>query len=177
MIDDDEIARPAPPRAYEPSDQILRVPTSALSATLDLLQSAGRRECCVFWYGRRTEAGGSVASVRAPAQRMTWGNYSVSAGAMSEMTRDLPEDLRPLAQIHSHPGVRVEHSRYDDQMVASRRALSIVFPSYGRINGPWPSGIGVHEWQLDYWHFLAPDLAARRVRVVEAQSIDARDFR
>jgi hypothetical protein len=48
-------------------------------------------------------------------------------------------------------------------MVSSRKALSLVFPSYGHFRGRFPTGIGVHEWQNEYWYLLDTDDATRRV--------------
>jgi len=43
------------------------------------------------------------------------------------------------------------------------RALSVVFPAYGLWRRVWPDGVGVHEFQDDYWHLLSPEVAAARV--------------
>jgi hypothetical protein len=94
---------------------------------------------------------------------MSWGNYNVPPDALAEVVHRLPGDLKPLAQLHSHPGLGVEHSMYDDRMVSSRRALSLVFPFYGRVPAMFPLGVGVHEWQIDYWHLLSLEQARRRV--------------
>jgi hypothetical protein len=162
---EDDLFRAPPAHPYQPVDLQLRLPADALTATIDLLCRAGRRESGLFWYGPRDSAGnGSVAYVVAPRQRMTWGNYAVSAQALAEIVHRLPGDWKPLAQVHSHPGPRVEHSNYDDRMVSSRRALSLVFPSYGQRSEPFPIGVGIHEWQNDYWHLL--DLASAQQRVL-----------
>ena len=79
--------------------------------------------------------------------------------------------------MHSHPGLSVEHSTYDDRMASSRRALSLVFPCYGRCpNAAFPTGVGVHEWQSDYWHLLDLERARRRVVVVDG-GVKVEDFR
>ncbi len=70
-----------------------------------------------------------------------------------------------LAQLHTHPGRLVEHSAYDDLCVNSRKALSLVFPNYGRWSERWPNRIGVHEYQ-GYWYLLSETDAARRVIVI-----------
>lgn len=74
-----------------------------------------------------------------------------------------PQNLTIVGAVHSHPGRGVEHSRYDDQMTPSRRALSIVFPHYGRWSGSWARGVGVHEYIDKYWHLLPEEDAQRRV--------------
>ncbi|WP_194473434.1 Mov34/MPN/PAD-1 family protein [Bradyrhizobium sp. CCBAU 51753] len=168
MIDaEDYLRRPPPARPYEPAAQQLSVPAAAIGATLRLLQGAQNRECGLFWYGVRDHAGnGTVCHVAAPRQHMTWGNFHVAPEALAEIVHRLPDGWKPLAQVHSHPGTRVEHSNYDDRMMSSRRSLSVVFPSYGRLNTAFPLGVGVHEWQVDYWHLLDDEQARRRVRVV-----------
>jgi hypothetical protein len=165
MDSEDDLLRPLPLSLYRPVDLQLRVSPDALTATLDLLRRAGNRESGLFWYGPRDPVGnGTVAYVVAPRQRMSWGNYHVSAQDLGEVVYRLPDNWKPLAQVHSHPGFRVEHSNYDDSMVSSHRVLSLVFPSYGRGVEPFPNGVGVHEWQDDYWHLL--DLASVRRRIV-----------
>jgi hypothetical protein len=165
---EDESCRPAPLRPYQPGSDRLRLPASALTATLSLLQRAGRRESGLFWYGTKDAVGNArVAYVVAPRQRMTWGNYLVSAEALAEVVHRLPDDWKPLAQVHSHPGLRIEHSIYDDRMASSRRALSLVFPCYGDLREKFPGTVGVHEFQNDYWYLLDAENAARRVTVCD----------
>jgi proteasome lid subunit RPN8/RPN11 len=180
MRDEDFTFRRGPATAYRPSGAVLSLPVNALEATLGLLQRSGRRESCVFWYGTRDRETGlsAVRAVLAPVQTMRPGNYAVSAAAMSQMvTLVTAEDWKPLAQIHSHPGKGVRHSAYDDEMASSRRALSIVFPFYGHWHGRWPTGVGVHEHQNDYWHTLLNQDAARRVEVVEKAPLLIKDLR
>lgn len=164
MENEDEPFRPAPLRPYQPGNDQLRAPTPALTVTLSLLQRAGRRESGLFWYGPKDAVGNAcVAYVVAPRQRMSRGNYFVSAEALAEVVHRLSDDWKPLAQIHSHPGLRVEHSIYDDRMASSRRALSLVFPCYGRLHQRFPLTVGIHEFQNDYWYMLDAENAARRV--------------
>ena len=161
----------------QPPAITLTVPAGAISGTLQLLQRAGQRECGVFWYGPRDQLGnGRVAYVTAPRQRMAPGNYGVNAAALTEIVNTLPTEWKILAQVHSHPGRRVEHSNYDDKMASSQKALSLVFPLYGRDTSPFPSGVGVHEWQRDYWHLLDEECARRRLAVVTGE-VRVQDFR
>jgi hypothetical protein len=167
---EDDFLRPPPPQPYRPVDAQLYVPADAVIATADLLRRAGQRESAVFWYGPREAPGaGTVAYVVAPRQRMSWGNYSVSPEGLAEVANRLAKDWRPLAQVHSHPGARVEHSMYDDHALSSRRALSLVFPFYGQVVEPFLQGVGVHEWQNGYWHLLERSLAQRRVVVCDGE--------
>lgn len=168
MDSEDELWRPKPSRPYESTTARLQVPQAALDGTSRLLQRAGRRESGVFWYGSKdSDGGGTVKYIVAPPQRMAPRNYHVSAGALTDIVSRLPNDWKALAQVHSHPGIRVEHSCYDDRMASSRRALSLVFPLYGRATDPFPAGIGVHEFQIDYWHLLDEETAAKRILVCD----------
>ena len=165
---EDELRRPPPRTLYRPVRLQLKVPGDAVKATISLLQRAGSRESGVFWYGERDADGnGLVAYVAAPRQRMSWGNYHVPPDALAEVVNRLSGNWKPLAQLHSHPGLGVEHSTYDDRMASSGRALSLVFPFHGRLHSTFPLGVGVHEWQDDYWHLLSLEQASRRVVLCE----------
>ena len=83
--------------------------------------------------------------------------------AVSAATR--PSGWVCLAQVHSHPGAFVEHSRYDDENASSQRILSMVIPNYGRWRRRWPKGLGVHECQNEYWHQLSDSDATLRVQI------------
>lgn len=177
MEDEDFLRRPPAPSPYAIGSGLLQIPPSAIAATRFLLQRAGRREACVFWYGDRSGDISIVRSVRAPRQRCMPGNYHVEPEWMSDLVRSMPDGWRPLAQIHSHPGVNTEHSRYDDRMISSKKLLSLVFPTYGTALAPWPRGVGVHEWQADYWHMLKPVEVDRRVTLVSDFSVEVKDLR
>ena len=113
------------------------------------------------------------SAVMMPKQLNRAGNYAVSAGAMLEVANvGRPRGWTVVGAIHSHPGTFVEHSRFDDEMTPSRRAVSIVFPGYGDWRGPWPRNLGVHSYSGDYWHLLTDAEAAKRVKVDdEAQAL------
>ena len=178
MADAGKMGRPRPLRPYAPTEATLFVPAEAITATMLLLQAAGRREACTFWYGKREGTNSTVTAVRAPAQHSTPFNFHVDEVALSLMAATLADDLRPLVQVHSHPGHDVEHSRYDDVMIGSKRALSLVFPLYGQ-DVPiavWHEQVGVHEWQESYWHLLPPSLARNRL-IVTVGAVDVRDLR
>lgn len=171
-----DVWRQAAVTPYQPTDAQLQVPIAAVEATFRMLSARGPSEACVFWYGRRDGGNGLVTDVRAPAQVSTRFNYHVDERAFSRMADTIAPELRPLEQIHSHPGKDVEHSPYDDEMVASRNALSIVFPFYGCNSVAGLTGLGVHEHQHNYWHLLLPEQAARRVITIAGQ-VHIRDLR
>jgi hypothetical protein len=159
---------------------VLRVSADAVATTTALLRSVDRRESCCLWLGERDQTGGGVVrAVVVPRQRNAWGNYQVDVSAMMQVAEAFDgRGWSNLAQLHSHPGRGVEHSRYDDRMASSRRALSLVFPFYGHWTGPWPYDVGVHEFVDDYWHLLSRSDAARRVVVGDGSApIELADFR
>ena len=162
-----------------PEQRVLRVPVPALAKTRAVFAPYARPgyrvEACCFWYGAYDEETGCgcVEAVVVPRQENHWGHYHVTADAMAEVSAATsPLGWRNLSQVHTHPGVGVEHSRYDDEHANSRKALSIVLPHYGRIPRRWPDGVGVHEFQGGYWHLLTPGDAARRVVVVRTSVRD-----
>jgi len=126
-----------------------------------------RVEFCVFWYGMRINANeAKVSAVVVPEQRNTPGNYRVLPKAMDavlEATR--PRGWVNLAQLHTHPGEWVGHSQYDDEMANSRRALSLVFPRFGRPSRSWIRKIGVHEFIAGEWRRLSVRRVKERLRL------------
>jgi hypothetical protein len=161
---------------------ILSVPTHAIRTTAAILRSAGAAEACCFWFGRRDSAGsGFVEAILVPQQQNRPGNYHVAPEAMIRVADAVRNrGWKNLAQIHSHPGDGVQHSGYDDQMANSRRALSLVFPRYGRMPGAWrwrawiwrlwpapfPRAIGVHAFRDGRWVYLDPPAISLAIRLV-----------
>lgn len=179
MIDDTDYTpwwmRPTPPVPYEWSGRVLTVPESALMQMTAAFQKYARRrrEACCFWYGQTDDQGnGQVAAVVLPTQRNATGNYSITGEAMSVVSRATrPYGWRNLAQVHTHPGTWVDHSAYDDTHVNSRQALSLVLPNYGAWVEPWPTGVGVHEFQAGWWHRLTVEQIVLRIRVLPAYQL------
>ncbi|MDA9504962.1 hypothetical protein XI09_09675 [Bradyrhizobium sp. CCBAU 11386] len=176
---DDQIRRSPPQQPYQANSAILYVPKSALEQTVRVLQAAVRVETCCFWYGRDLPGGcGRVEAVVVPPQRGTWGNYDVTGDAMAAVSAATrAKRWVALAQVHSHPGDWVEHSRYDDARAISRGVLSVVFPRYGHWTGPWPHRAGIHEFQINYWHLLSIADAARRLVLEGAGTVSFLDLR
>lgn len=181
--DQESIRRPPPPGAYTPTRQVLRLPEDVLALTLHVFaEYAPRRvEACCFWYGEQDSSGGTVRAVVIPPQLNSWGHFSIPGVAMEAVSRATrPYGWRNLTQLHSHPGVNVEHSRYDDQFVNSRQALSIVLPAYGRWSQRWPAGLGLHEYQ-GYWYLLTAQQASQRVVITPSSGkgvlLDVRQHR
>lgn len=169
-LPDDETSfewRPRPAEPYRKPQAVLWLSERALEATLCVLRQYRRLEAACFWYGLRDGTdNGFVKAVVTPFQLNRRGNYhipSASISAISAATRAYGWVC--LAQVHSHPGLSVEHSCYDDDNASSQRILSVVIPSYGNWREHWPKGIGVHECQNGYWHLLLESDAALRIQL------------
>jgi len=83
--------------------------------------------------------------------------------------------LALLAQLHSHPDDRIEHSEGDDDLVLMpfEGMLSIVAPWYGRVGLRPLAGLGVHQFQDGRWVLADPAGVAERLRLLPAE-IDLR---
>lgn len=177
----EDTSRSRPTVPYHRTGAVLTVPRIALAITFDVFEPYAQRrvEAGCFWYGERDPAGNAtVRAVVVPKQTNTWGNYRVSADAMAAVAASTrPSGWLNLAQLHTHPGKGIEHSRYDDEHANSRRALSLVFPTYGRCGRVWSSAIGTHEWQDEFWHLLTPEVSAERVQIVAEGDITLVDVR
>lgn len=179
MNDETILWRPRPPSQYAPTGKVLTVSAQTLARTAAVLRAAGTVEFACLWLGSLDDNGnGLVKALVVPMQINRPRNYSVPGEAMlkvAELAR--AQGWTVVGAIHSHPGQGVEHSRYDDEMTPSRRAVSIVIPRYGHWSGPWPRGLGVHEYFEKYWHFLSDEHARKRVILSEAPEAPMFDLR
>lgn len=176
------LRRPTPDFDYVLTSKVLFVPVNIFEQTKRVFHPyhCGKVEACCFWYGKRDELdNGYVSTIVIPKQKNSWGNFAISPYAMeriSNLTRR--KGLLNLAQIHTHPGINVEHSTFDDSNVNSRRALSIVLPFYGAWQGNWWNAIGVHDFQKEYWFLLDEFNAVKKIKLLndlgEVEIIDAR---
>lgn len=121
------------------------------------------------------DGNGLVHAVVVPKQINRPRNYVVPGEAMLEVAcLARAHGWTVVGAIHCHPGNSVEHSSYDDQMTPSRRAVSIIWPNFGRCADEWPRGLGVHEYFENYWHLLSD--ADARTRVVLTDALQAQTF-
>lgn len=160
----------SPPRPYAPGGKTMMLPAQLPGAVAARLgPGAGERaEGGGLLYGRRGVDSGPdmVIAFVLPPQIRNARNYRVpreGIAAASAATRE--RGWVALGQIHTHPGVNVEHSWFDDRNAISSKALSLVAPRYGADESAWLEGVGVHEFQLDWWHLLEPAQASARVQL------------
>lgn len=179
IMDNSMLWRPRPPTPYRPSGRTTRAGSLVLATTLQTLRSTGRTEAGCLWLGRVEDSGDAIVeAVVVPKQTNRARNYSIAAGAMQQVAVVArPRKWTLVAAVHSHPGASVEHSEYDDQIVPSRSALSLVFANYGASQGKWPDGVGVHEFTDNYWHLLPAADAARRVVFADGPPFKLFDLR
>lgn len=179
MKDDSIPWRPAPPSPYRATGRRTVASTRALRLTGELLRAVGPLEAACLWLGRFDPHGDAVVEgLVVPKQANRPRNYSISANAMQEVAAVArPNKWTLVASVHSHPGSSVEHSEYDDRMAPSRSALSLVFSHYGHQEGPWPIGIGVHEYIDNYWHLLPAPAAESRISFADGIGIELLDLR
>jgi hypothetical protein len=159
-----------PPRPYAPGGKTTTLPGDLPCAVAARLgPDAGERaEGGGLLYGRRGLDGGPdvVSAFVLPPQIRNARNYRVpreGIAAASAATRG--SGWVVLGQVHTHPGINVEHSWFDDRNAISAKALSLVAPNYGADESAWLDGVGVHEFQVDWWHLLEPDRARARVQI------------
>lgn len=157
--------RKPPTSAYVPNDRILVLHPAVVDALRDVADGYvdDEFEWCVLLYGTLKDAVAAVEFVVVPEQDNHPTYYNVSGDAMAAAAAAVDDRLL-VGQVHAHPGIDVEHSPVDDAKAASRKAVSIVLPHYG-ITLPAIDGIGVHDYQQNYWYLLPPALSSLRVRL------------
>lgn len=95
-------------------------------------------------------------------------HFTVSGEAMSEAGQHFREfGLRRIAQVHTHPGRRVDHSPFDDDNAYSHLdgAVSIVVPSHAR-HRPGLLECGVHLREGAGWHMLSEQEVSRLIKCI-----------
>lgn len=139
---------------YSPKDKLVyKVDKAVIDFTSNILQEYGKlpqaAEGVVYWAGKVKGGEFIVSAAFAPA--VTASRYGFltdhySNGLFTEFICD--NDLVYIAQVHSHPGIWVDHSGIDDRETAFRSEglLSLVVPNYGN-NGMLPfKYCGIHRY-------------------------------
>jgi proteasome lid subunit RPN8/RPN11 len=154
--------------------QITCIPANVVARTIELLRQSGTRtdphEGIVYWAGRRHGAESVVTTCIAPAAATTRGSFDTSAETNARVIMALAKaGLELLGQVHSHPGLFVDHSHGDDEnaLMPYKGFFSIVVPAYAR-KGMLPLGIcGVHVFEGAYFRRLSQPELDSRFRVVD----------
>lgn len=148
--------------------QGLLVPAFIWEQTLDIFEPFSRSdlEAGCIWYGRRGDEFNVVSMIGVPKQVNNPRNFHIDADSLAELTETIGETgLTVVTQVHIHPGISVEHSPYDDEMIVSRRIHSLVIPYYGK--RPCEiSDVGVHMFRDGRWVLLERAEAVETVRII-----------
>lgn len=115
---------------------ILRLASSVLGTTFEVLRSCGRSECecVVYWVG--PAGADAVDGVEHPTHRRSPFGYQIDDSWLTRFGLDLGRRQRSVkAQVHTHPGAAF-HSQTDDDwpIVAQPGFLSVVIPNFA-MNG------------------------------------------
>lgn len=149
------------------------VPRHILMATFEafLPYWQAKVETAAFWAGPDLEAPAVITTLVQPALHQTAGNYQVPPAARMQMARRLgAQGLVIHAQVHTHPGIWVGHSSYDDTHAYSTAegSLSLVWPEYGRTCPHDLSGIGLLVSRQGRW----TELSSPQERDAHLQLVD-----
>lgn len=109
-----------------------------------------------------------ATSVTLPNAQMHPRYFTVSGEAMSEAGRHFREfQMQRLAQVHTHPGTDVNHSRFDDENAYSQldSAISIVMPDHAR-RRPALMDCGVHIREDGGWRRLPTKEIGEVIRLI-----------
>ena len=113
---------------------MLHIRGTLLDDTFRALRACGRgaRECVAYWTGPVVEPG-TVDAVVQPPHRASRRGYMVDDDWVTAFFLELRRARRSIrAQIHTHPGSHVRHSRTDDAfaIAPSPGFTSIVLPFF-----------------------------------------------
>jgi hypothetical protein len=131
------------------------VVTPALwASTLEVFAPfASRRvEGGCFWYADADPSGDHrpVAAIGVPKQDNFPRNFRISADSLADLNEAAPEGAAVVAQLHSHPEQWVGQSNWDDELIVSRRILSVVLPHYAG-GEPLIKDCGLHVFEGGEW--------------------------
>jgi hypothetical protein len=149
------------------------VTAPVIEHTVSVLRSSGSpdelHEGVVYWAGRRFGSDTVVTTCIAPAARTTEGSFETSAQTNARAILYLGKvGLELIAQVHSHPGKFVDHSRGDDQraLMPYEGFLSVVVPLYGRYGVLPLTTCGVHVFERGRFRRLENSEVEESFRVI-----------
>lgn len=132
--------------------ETLKLTPGVWRATLDAMvpYRTGHVEGGCLWYGCRDRRTTMALLVGVPKQVNHPRNFAIPPDALAELNSMVPEDLVVVAQLHSHPGSDTTHSLWDNEMMVSRRAFSLVMPFYAALPCDLRAA-GVHVYDGTHW--------------------------
>ncbi|MCX6344911.1 MAG: hypothetical protein NT018_07535 [Armatimonadetes bacterium] len=162
-------------RVYQvnPLDQRLVISSTIINETLELLCSyrdkLGAHEGVVYWAGLFVPGCTVVVCVIAPEAITTAGSFTIgpqaNARAISAAVR---HGWRIVAQVHSHPSSKVDHSIGDDQeaFLPYPGYLSIVVPDYAMIPASSVAKWGFHAYCASGFQRLSSSSLQQQLLVI-----------
>ena len=116
------------------NDMPVEISSVRIRETIDLLQTAGRRECVLLWLGRREDGVQRILDVYKPMQKGTKDYFEIPRKGMAALMERLrTQGLYVVSQVHTHPALAF-HSPVDDKwaIVRHTNALSLVLPYFAQ---------------------------------------------
>ena len=170
---------------HSPRDKLLYlVPFMAISHTERILHEYGKRvpphEGLVYWGGQKDGNKITVSIVIAPKTVSDYGRVSTSPRSNFDVVRLLNEyNGVQIAQVHSHPGIWVDHSPGDDDLAAFKvnGLVSIVVPRYCHRGMTPLSGCGIHRYTNGEFIRLSSDYIKGHFRIKNSPGLVFEDLR
>lgn len=153
----------------------LHVPSAVAVDTNDHLAAMGRKgvEGMALWVGKENESLFDVSQVYIPKQHGTRGDHGLLVSVPLEELQRLNvwlyrNNLRLIAQIHSHP-TEAYHSEVDDRYAIATRlgSFSIVVPDFA-VRPFNISQCAVYRLSPSRWRLFSDRLKWRRLSAAEA---------
>jgi hypothetical protein len=160
------------------------IPVKAIKDTEKILLEYGDidppNEGLVYWAGVQRGNKIIVSLVFAPLAESNEGRLSTSNRSNFDFVRALNRlNVMQIAQVHSHPGKWVDHSRGDDVLAAFKKEglISIVVPEYCQ-GGVLPlSQCGIHRYTKGFFLRLSQKYIEKHFTVAENFNSLLEDFR
>jgi proteasome lid subunit RPN8/RPN11 len=159
----------------QPGRAALRIWVSIniLNRTVDVLRQSNHsqpHEGVAYWAGRRVGDEYFITTCIAPTAQTTYGSFDTSSHTNAKVIIYLASaSLELLGQVHSHPGVFVDHSDGDDEraLMPYEGFLSIVVPHYAH-RGMRPLAMcGIHIFEKFKFRRLKDSEIEASFRIIE----------
>jgi hypothetical protein len=174
-----------PKKLHSPRDNLLYLlPSEVISHTERILAEYGGKEPphegLVYWGGQKHGNRATISIVIAPKTVSGYGRVSTSPRSNFDVVRLLNKYCGvQIAQVHSHPGIWVDHSPGDDDLAAFKVAglLSIVVPRYCHKGMSPLSSCGIHRYTNREFIRLSPNYINSHFKVENSIRLVFEDLR
>lgn len=160
--------------------------TQVISFTERILQEYGKREpSCeglIYWAGKIQGNLYLITHAIAPKTKASRHGILTSHDSNARVVEYLCDnELVYISQVHTHPGIWVDHSEVDNEETAFRSEgfLSIVVPCFSRKGIlPWKQ-CGVHLYTNSKFERLGEKYVNAKfsVKAINKQKVEFKDFR